>query len=50
MRTSSRTIALTALVASVLALGACQSNGGRLTPTGTGQTPSSGTVPGQTPQ
>ncbi len=40
---------LAMLAISALTLGACQSNGGRLTPTGTGRTPSSGAVPGQTP-
>jgi len=45
-----RSTILVALAVSALALGACQSNGGRLTPTGTGQTPSDGAVPGQTPQ
>ncbi|WP_156417871.1 hypothetical protein [Aureimonas sp. AU4] len=47
---ASRQLILAALAVSTLALGACQSNGGRLTPTGTGQTPSRGIVPAQTPQ
>lgn len=47
---ASRTLVLAALAVSALSLAACQSNGGRLTPTGTGQTPSGGIVPAQTPQ
>lgn len=44
-------VALAALFASALAVAACTTpNTGRLTPTGTGTTPSGGIVPAQTPQ
>ncbi len=46
-----KTLAIAAVLVSALAAAGCQANpSGRLTPTGTGTTPSGGIVPAQTPQ